>query len=127
MKQNLKSLGDSEIEIMNIVWEKKKASVAEVHDEILSYRKVAYTTVMTIMKNLANKGYLKFEKEGMAYIYEPVQAEKEVKSFLLKDMLSKVFKGSPGELVQALVENETLSDSDKKEIEMVIKNLRTEK
>ncbi len=127
MKHDLKSLGDSEIEIMNIIWDKHKASVAEVHDEILTYRKVAYTTVMTIMKNLANKGYLKFEKEGMAYIYEPVREEKEVKGFLLKDMMSKVFKGSPGELVQALVEGQKLSEKEKMEIEEVISKLRTKK
>ena len=111
------------MEVLHIVWEMGKASVAEVHEKILSRRKCAYTTVMTVMKNLSDKGYLAYEKEGMAYIYSAAKPESEVKHSLLRQMLSKVFKGSPAELVQTLVEHEKLTDAEKAEIELAIKKL----
>jgi len=124
MKKSLAPLGESEMEILHIVWEKNEASVSEVHQQMLTYRKVAYTTVMTIMKKLADKGLLAFRKEGVTYIYSAAKPESEVKHGLLQQMLAKVFKGSPAEMVQSLVENEDLSESERREIEQTIKKLK---
>ncbi len=123
MRKSLTPLGESEMEILHIVWSKQKVSVAEVHEEILKTRKVAYTTVMTIMKKLADKGYLTFIKDGVTYIYSPAQPESEVKHGLLKQIVNKVFKGSPLEMVQSLVDNEELSQEERLKIEEIISKM----
>ncbi|MCH8487290.1 MAG: BlaI/MecI/CopY family transcriptional regulator [Candidatus Cyclonatronum sp.] len=124
MKKTITPVGDSEMEILHIVWDKGEATVAEVHEHILGYRKVAYTTVMTIMKKLADKGLLSFRKDGLTYVYRAEKPESEVKHSLLRQMLDKVFKGSPAEMVQSLVENEALKPEEKAEIESLIEKLR---
>ena len=124
MKNKITPVGDSEMEILHIVWDKEEATVSEVHEYILGYRKIAYTTVMTIMKKLADKGLLSFRKDGLTYVYSPARPESEVKHGILRQMLDKVFKGSPSEMVQSLVENEQMSADERKRIEEAIKNLK---
>ena len=124
MKKTITPVGDSEMEILHIVWDKGEATVSEVHEHILGYRKVAYTTVMTIMKKLADKGLLSFRKDGVTYVYRAAKPEAEVKHSLLRQMVEKVFRGSPAEMVQSLVENERLKPEEKAEIESLIQKLR---
>lgn len=67
-----KLLGDLEAEIMEVVWSKPdghRITVRDVYETLLSERKVAYTTVMTVMGNLTKKNVLAVEKEGTAYLY----------------------------------------------------------
>ncbi|TVQ67768.1 MAG: BlaI/MecI/CopY family transcriptional regulator [Balneolaceae bacterium] len=126
MRKPLNQIGETEMEILNIIWELGEGSVSDVRDRMLEYRDVAYTTVMTILKNLADKGYLRYEERGRSYIYSPALKPEEVRSGLLGNLLEKVFKGSPKELVQALVQNENLSDADRTEIRKMIEEMGDE-
>jgi predicted transcriptional regulator len=123
MKKSLTPLGETEMEILHHVWNLKKATVADVQEQIMKKRKVAYTTVMTIMKNLADKGYLAYEKQGVTYVYSPAKDEQEVKHSLLHGLLNKVFKGSHAELVQTLVKYEKLTDTEREELKKLIENM----
>ncbi|MDR8393132.1 BlaI/MecI/CopY family transcriptional regulator [Aliifodinibius sp. S!AR15-10] len=123
MKKSLTPLGETEMEVLHHVWELEEAAVKQVQARILETRDVAYTTIMTVMKNLADKGYLKYRKEGVTYVYSPAQEPESVQSSLIKDLVSKVFKGSPMELVQTLVNSEELSDEERKEIKNMIDKL----
>jgi predicted transcriptional regulator len=123
MKKPLTPVGESEMEVLHIVWQLEEATVAQIHEEVLNTRKVAYTTIMTITKKLADKGLLQYHKSGNSYVYAPARPEDEVKNGLLRQLLDKVFKGSPAELVQNLVEHESLSPAQRKEIEAAIKKL----
>lgn len=67
-------MGELEAEIMECVWELGPASVKDVHGCLQERREIAYTTVMTVMSRLANKGLLISRPEGRAYIYEAVAA-----------------------------------------------------
>lgn len=120
MKKSLTPLGETEMEVLHHVWELEEATVKQVQARILESRDVAYTTIMTVMKNLADKGYLKYRKDGVTYVYSPAQKPESVQSSLVKDLISKVFKGSPMELVQTLVNSEDLSDEERKEIKDMI-------
>lgn len=124
MKKSLTPLGETEMEVLHHVWELGEATVKNVQERILKDRKVAYTTIMTVMKNLADKGYLKFRKEGVTYVYSPAREPESVRFNLVKDLVKKVFKGSSKELVQTLVEGENLSDSDRKEILNLINKMK---
>ena len=114
------------MEVLHHVWELGRATVADVRARILAERRVAYTTVMTVMKNLAEKGYLDYEAEGNTYVYFPARKAEEVRHSLLKSLMSKVFKGSPAAVVQTLVRNEELSDDQRQQIIDLIKNLEEE-
>lgn len=123
MRKPLSPLGETEMEILNHVWELKEASVSDVRERILQDRDVAYTTVMTIMKNLADKKFLKFRKEGLSYIYSPAVRPEDVRFNLVDHLIDKVFKGSAKDLVQTLVQNESLTDKERLEIKRMIDKL----
>jgi predicted transcriptional regulator len=125
-KRSLTPLGETEMEVLQHVWELNSASVADVRERILEERDVAYTTIMTVMKNLTEKGYLKYRKDGVTYIYSPAQEPESVRFNLIKDMVKKVFKGSPMQLVQTLVQGEDLSEEEKREIRSMIDQMEDE-
>jgi predicted transcriptional regulator len=120
MKKPLPTLGEREIEALQHVWKLKEATVKQVHHLILEDREVAYTTIMTLMKNLADKGYLKYHREGVQYVYSPAIEPESVRFNLVKDFVKKVFRGSSKQLVQTLVQNEEISDEERKEIQQLI-------
>jgi len=124
MKKSLTPLGETEMEVLHHVWELGEATVKDVQERILENRKVAYTTIMTVMKNLADKDYLKYRKDGVTYVYSPAQKPDSVRFNLVEDLVKKVFKGSPSELVQTLVEGENLSSKDKAEILNLIESMK---
>jgi len=123
MKKSLTPLGETEMEVLHLVWEFGEATVKDVQECILEYRKVAYTTIMTVMKNLADKGYLQYRKEGVTYVYSPAKEPDSVRFNLVKDLIKKVFKGSPKELIQTLVEGEQLTQQEIKEIKQLIEKM----
>ncbi len=112
------------MEVLHHVWEMGEATVKDVQKEILKNRKVAYTTIMTVMKNLAEKGYLTYRKDGVTYVYRPAQKPESVRFDLVKELVKKVFKGSPKELVQTLVKGEDLTESDREELMKLIENMK---
>lgn len=122
-RKSLTPLGETEMEVLHHVWDLGQATVADVQDRILQSRTVAYTTVMTVMKNLADKGYLGYEKQGNQYVYTPARQAEEVQHSLLNSLLTKVFKGSPTALVQTLVRYEQLSDDERDEIRQIIESM----
>lgn len=123
MKKSLTPLGETEMEVLHHVWKLGEASVSDVRERVLQDRKVAYTTIMTVMKNLADKGYLKYRKKGISYIYSAEINPDDVRYNLVDRLVDKVFHGSPKDLVQALVKNEQLSDKERMEIKEMIKKL----
>lgn len=123
MRKSLTPLGETEMEVLHHVWNVGEASVADIRERILKDRNVAYTTIMTVMKNLADKGYLKYRKEGISYIYSAAIDPSNVQYNLVDRLVKKVFHGSPKDLVQTLVKNENLSDKDRDEIKRLIRSM----
>lgn len=66
-------LGDLEAEIMELLWQQSPASVRDIHERLMARRPIAYTTVMTVMGRLADKGLLAREMRGRAYLYAPTR------------------------------------------------------
>jgi predicted transcriptional regulator len=119
-RKSLTHLGETEMEVLHHVWDLGEATVADVRERILDDRDVAYTTIMTVMKKLAEKGYLTYHKEGRSYVYAPAQEPDKVQHSLLQRLMNKVFEGSPSALVQTLVRREDLSDNEREEIKALI-------
>ncbi len=110
------ALTGQELEIMKIVWRLGPASVRQVHEELLAHRKIAYTTVMTLMTILQRKGHLKRKLAGRAYVYQPTRQKRQVMRGMVKEFLDRVFNGSAEPLLLHLVEDEQLSAEDLEEI-----------
>lgn len=123
-KRSFHPLGETEMELLQHVWALKRANVAQVHERVLQTRKIAYTTVMTVLKKLADKGYLQYEKQGNAYIYSPAEAPDAVRSSLLSNLIDKVFNGSPVALMQTLVHREALSEEEHEAIQDLLDAMR---
>lgn len=120
MRNPLSPLGGTEMEVLRHVWALDLATAREVHERISRDRRIAYTTVMTVMKNLNEKGYLDYDRDGATYVYRPARAPEEVRRSLVHDLVRKVFHGSPLALMQTLVTDEDLSEAEREEIRRLI-------
>jgi BlaI family penicillinase repressor len=105
-------LTDSEQSIMEILWKKEQASVREITDTLNEEKATAYTTVQTMCKILADKGYADFHKEGKAFIYTPKITQKEARKGALTSLLNKFFGGSPEVLAQHLMQETDIELDD---------------
>ena len=123
MKNETPKLTNAELEIMHVVWELDGATVREVHERLNQRRNLAYTTVMTMMNILDEKGHLTRHKQGRAYRYEPVRPKSQVISGMVDDFVGKVFEGSARPLVLGLVKDRKLSEKDLEEIARLIKEV----
>ena len=123
MRRTLNPLGETEMEVLQHVWDLGSATVSDVHGRILATRTVAYTTVMTVLKKLAKKGYLAFERDGSAYVYSAARSPEEVRATLLRGLIDKVFKGSGPALVQTLVRHEDLSEAEVEGLRQIVASL----
>ena len=101
---------------MKIVWERDRATVRDVYEALLERRKVAYTTVMTMMKILEQKKYLKKRLADRAYVYRPAQPKGQVIGGMVREFVNRVFNGSAEPLLVHLVEEHNLSHEDLEEI-----------
>lgn len=81
-----KFLGDLELDVLGVVWRRGEATVADVHSSLSLRRPLAYTTVMTVMVRLLDKGLLRRVKRGRAYLYSPVKTREELAASLAGDV-----------------------------------------
>src|SRR6185437_6453361 len=116
MRRTSATLTEQELEIMKLVWERESATVREIYEALLGTRKVAYTTVMTMMKILEEKKYLNKILVDRAYVYRPAQSKSQVIGGMVREFVNRVFNGSAKPLVVHLVEEHKLSAKDLKEI-----------
>lgn len=101
---------------MKIVWERESATVRDVYEALLEKRKVAYTTVMTMMQILERKKYLKRTKADRAWLYKPAEPKGKVIGAMVRDFVNRVFNGSAQPLLVHLVQEHNLSREDLEEI-----------
>lgn len=83
----VKVLGPLETDIMQLIWQDRRSTVKKVHRKLSQQREIAYTTVMTTMSRLADKGLLSRERDGLAYVYSPTKTEQEFISEMVQQVL----------------------------------------
>ncbi len=116
MRSRSATLTSGELEIMKIVWERETVTVRDVYETLSGTRKVAYTTVMTMMKILEQKKYLKKRLADRAHVYRAAQPKATVIGAMVRDFVNRVFNGSAEPLLVHLVEEHDLSREDLEEI-----------
>jgi len=111
MVQDFTSLGERELDVMAVLWELGSGTVAEVRAHLETQQGVAlaYTTVLTILRNLEAKQYVSRAEEGRAHRYFPRVAQQTAQRGALSRLVTSLFGGSPEALVARLVEEEQLS------------------
>jgi predicted transcriptional regulator len=124
MRPKSTTLTEQELEIMKIVWKLDQATVRDVYEELLKRRKIAYTTVMTMMKILEQKKYLKKSQEERAYVYRPARPKEQVIGGMVREFLNRVFNGSAEPLLMHLVEDEKLTEKDLEEVSRMIRRAK---
>ena len=106
---------------MKVVWQRNSATVRDVYEALLGRRKVAYTTVMTMMNILEQKGYLRKKPAERAYVYTPAQPKQQVIKAMVREFVNRVFNGSAEPLLVHLVEDRQLSAKDLTEISKLLR------
>ncbi len=118
--------GELELSILKIVRECGKVTVREVYEKLGSVG--SYTTIMTVMSRMADKGELMRQKEGKLYIYWMASQNETSSKNILKRIQNKIFGGKPTALVSYLLNVDSdISDDDLEEIERLIQKRRSEK
>jgi predicted transcriptional regulator len=106
---------------MKVVWQKGDATVRDVYETLLERRKIAYTTVMTMMKILEHKGHLKKRQQDRAFVYRPSRPETVVVRSMVREFVDRVFNGSAHPLMVHLVQDRRLSEEELEELARLIK------
>ena len=117
------TLTPRELAIMKVIWRLEKATVREVYEALRAKRTIAYTTVMTMMKILGEKGYLKKSRAERAYVYKPSRPRQQVVSAMVKDFVDRVFDGAASGLLVHLAKDSRLSSDEREHIRRVIEEM----
>jgi len=103
-------LTDRELDLMNVLWERGSGTVAEVREALDD--DLAYTTVLTVLRTLEEKGYAEHEEEGRAHRYRPTVERRRARQSALGRMTRRLFSGSPELLMTHLVAGEELDEEE---------------
>lgn len=109
-------LTGAELEIMSLVWDTKHATVRAIQEQLPKERRLAYTSVATLMKILEQKGFLTVSKAERTLAYQPTIARAEYEATTLRHLTQKLFQGNPSSLVMRLLDESDLSREELKSL-----------
>ena len=112
------NLSDREAQLMDVLWERGPSTVAEVRAQLED--DLAYTTVLTMLRTLEVKGYVRHETEGRAHRYVALIAREAARRSALRHLASKLFKGSPHLLLAHMVSDGKLTDTEVRSIRKLL-------
>jgi len=116
---------DRELDVMNVLWDVGPATVAEVRERIAD--DLAYTTVLTILRTLEQKGYVSHTEDGRAHRYKPLVKREVAARTALRRLMDKVFDGSAELLLTQFVSDENLSDEELRRLRKLLAGRLREK
>jgi predicted transcriptional regulator len=111
-------LSDRELDVMAVLWARGSGTVAEVREALPD--PLAYTTVLTVLRTLEEKGFVGHEEEGKAHRYLPLVARERAGRSALTRMVDKLFDGSPELLLTQLVSDRRLSPQDIRRLRKIL-------
>jgi predicted transcriptional regulator len=114
------TLTPQELAIMKVVWSRDKATVRDVYEDMREKRSIAYTTVMTMMRILEEKGYLKKTLVDRAHVYKPAQRRQLVIGAMVRDFLDRVFDGASDSLLVHLAKDNKLTEKQRRIVKQLI-------
>ena len=99
---------------MKVVWQLESATVRDIYEQLREQRDVAYTTVLTMMKILEHKGYVKKTRVDRAFVYRPTRPRQQVLGGMVREFIDRVFDGASRPMLLHLVRETRLSDKERK-------------
>ena len=102
------TLGDLQLAIMRVLWERGEASVAETHQALLAERGLAPTTIATMLVKMEKKGVVAHRREGRRFVYWPTVTEAEATRSMVDELTERLFLGDPAALVSHLISEHEL-------------------
>ncbi len=109
---------DRELDVMGLLWDRGPSTVAEVQEALAD--ELAYTTVLTILRTLEEKGHVGHEQEGKAYRYFPLVERARAGQNAVRRLVRKMFRGSPEPLLTQLVSEHDLSEAELRRIRALL-------
>ena len=126
-RKPLDDLGELQRTVLETVWNLGEASVHQVRERLNGRRKLAYTTVLTVMQKLEKAGWLEHRSEGKSYVYTPALSREEAGAGSVRGFLKRAFEGDAMTLFQHLIRESDLSDEELNELRAMIEEKRKER
>lgn len=121
-----KELTERELEVMQVFWKRGGATAAEVRDELAKAgQDLAYTTVATLIRILAEKQFVEQTNEERPFIFRPLRSYEDVSARMLDDLLDRVFQGSREELLVRLMDQKKLTAKERALLSEILKEHRS--
>jgi predicted transcriptional regulator len=111
----------TELEMMNVIWKLGACSVGQVQEALRPERDLAYSSISTIIRILEQKGFVASEKAGRGHLYAATVPKADYQARSLEHLVNKVFDGTPGLLVQRLLDSGRLSEKEVAEIRALLR------
>jgi BlaI family penicillinase repressor len=115
---------ESELEILQVLWAKGKATVREVHEELAAIKDSGYTTTLKLMQIMFEKGIVKRDDSAKTHIYEPNISRESTQKQMLGKMVDALYGGSSTTLVMQALGSSTPSKDELDEIQKMLDNLK---
>jgi len=113
-------LSELQLAVMRVLWQKKKAAVAEVQEALKSERDLALTTVATVLTRLEKAGLVAHRASGRHYLYRPLVSEEEVRRSMVSVLAERLFEGDVAALVSHLVNAREIKPGDLARVRQLI-------
>ena len=123
MRRHHPTLTPHELAIMKVVWQREASTVRDIYETVRKTRPIAYTTVMTVMNVLEEKGYLKRTLVDRAYVYRPARPQQQVVGQMVTDFVDRVFDGAAAGLFLHLAKDNRLSKAERERIRRLIEEM----
>lgn len=121
------TLTEAELRLMNVLWQRGPATVHQLLEALPRNPALAYNSVLTTIRILEKKGYVKHIKDGRAHIYMPLVGRKEATRFEVRNLVNRFFKNSHELLVLNLLEDQSIDAAELKRMNELLENSRTQK
>ncbi len=115
---------DSELEILQVLWDKNEATVREVHEELSQIKDCGYTTTLKLMQIMFEKGLVLRDDSSRTHIYRPNVSREKTQKQLVDKMVNSLFSGSHTQLVMQALGSHTPSNKELEEIQQLLDSLK---
>lgn len=115
---------ESELEILQVLWQKGAATVREVNEEILKYKESGYTTTLKLMQIMFEKRLVTRDSSSKTHIYQPAVSKENTQKLFLNKMIDSLFSGSPAQLVMQALGNHKASKKELEEISNFLQSIK---
>ena len=117
-------LGDLQLLIMRSLWQAGEATVAEVHQALRPARRLALTTIATMLRKMEDKGLVRHRLEGRQFVYQPAVEEREVRRSMTGDLIQRLFDGDAKALLNHLVREGEIDSEELADLQAMIESHR---